>query len=136
MVVEEGIDNCTDIFISPPNLIEFQQSIDFLVHPSEHESFGLSVVEAMALGKVVIINNFESAHEIVENGYSGIVINNISPQDIADTVESLWINPSLYKNLSHNALAMVRRKFDFNDHCEAIITEYDAVITMPEPYSL
>jgi glycosyltransferase involved in cell wall biosynthesis len=128
MTVSEDVAHLTDFYISPKNLIDLQRCIDFLVHPSEHESLGLSVLEAMALGKIVIINNFESANEIVKNGNDGIIIDDIYPKAIADTVTALWFDATRRQKISEHAAMTIQTRFDFEDHFKNIIDEYDSLL--------
>jgi glycosyltransferase involved in cell wall biosynthesis len=133
MAVSEKIDHFTDFFIAPENLLELQRCIDFLIHPSEHESLGLSVLEAMALEKVVIINNFESAHEIVNSGTDGIIIENISPEAISDNIERLWADAGKRLQISLKAGEKVRTCFNAENHFDAVIAEYDNLLCNIRP---
>jgi glycosyltransferase involved in cell wall biosynthesis len=70
---------------------ETQQLIlrsDVFVMPSLYESFGLVFLEAMALGTIPIVPNWEVQREIVDNGNAGLVASGES-RDLAFTLERL-----------------------------------------------
>ena len=60
-------------FIPEDKLNEFYNSLELFVFPSLYEGFGLSVLEAMACGCLIISSNRGSLPEIV--GKAGILIN-------------------------------------------------------------
>lgn len=61
-------------FIEHDHLIQYYQSADLLLLPSEHESFGMVMVEAMACGvPVAAIANSGGPDEIIQNRVNGIL---------------------------------------------------------------
>lgn len=59
-------------FVDP---IEYYQRASILLLTSEYEGFGLVVAEAMSHGVVpVVYNSFESAKDLVKNGYNGVLV--------------------------------------------------------------
>jgi glycosyltransferase involved in cell wall biosynthesis len=64
------------------------QNADVLVHPSYHEGFGLSLVEAEMCDLPIIACNVGSIPEIVKDGVSGILI---QPKNIKDLAEAMRI---------------------------------------------
>lgn len=57
--------------------------IDIFILPSFHETFGLSILEAMLAGKPVIASNVGGIPELVDNGVTGILV----PPKNADAIE-------------------------------------------------
>lgn len=49
----------------------WMQAMDVIVHASDHEPFGMVVVEAMALGKLVVAGSDGGPTEIIAPGYDG-----------------------------------------------------------------
>jgi glycosyltransferase involved in cell wall biosynthesis len=56
------------------DVAEIMNALDFLVVPSEHEPFGLVLVEAMALGKPVVATRSGGIPEIVREGETGLMV--------------------------------------------------------------
>jgi glycosyltransferase involved in cell wall biosynthesis len=73
----------------------WQAAADVIVHPVVGvEPFGMSVVEAMGQGKVVVASDLGGPAEVIENGVSGILIRGGDPGLLASTVIQLLEDPS------------------------------------------
>ena len=55
------------------NVPEWMQAMDVIVHASDHEPFGIVVIEAMALGKPVVAGNTAGPTEIITDGVHGLL---------------------------------------------------------------
>ncbi len=55
------------------NVPEWMQAMDVIVHASDHEPFGIVVIEAMALGKPVIAGSGGGPAEIITDGVDGLL---------------------------------------------------------------
>jgi glycosyltransferase involved in cell wall biosynthesis len=63
-----------------------------LIFTASDEDFGMSVVEAMASGKPVIAPNEGGCRETIQDGVTGILINNIDSQKIVQAVYKIEEN--------------------------------------------
>ncbi len=55
------------------NVPEWMQAMDVFVHASDHEPFGIVVIEAMALGKPVVAGNAAGPTEVITDGVNGLL---------------------------------------------------------------
>ena len=55
------------------NVPEWMQAMDVIVHASNHEPFGIVVIEAMALGKPIVAGNAAGPTEIITDGVDGLL---------------------------------------------------------------
>ena len=55
------------------NIPEWMQAMDVIVHASDHEPFGIVVIEAMALGKPVVAGDAAGPTEIITEGVNGLL---------------------------------------------------------------
>ena len=70
------LENSVDFIgaVEQTDLVPYYQKADLLMLPSEHESFGMVMVEAMACGTpVVALKGSGGPDEIIENGINGIL---------------------------------------------------------------
>ena len=74
-----------------------------LVVPSQnYESFGLTIVEAMAYGVPVVATNVGGIPEVIGSSNAGYVCSKDSCQDFADAIIRLFRNPNLVSELGRN----------------------------------
>ncbi|MGL5798227.1 MAG: glycosyltransferase, partial [Cetobacterium sp.] len=94
------------------------------VHSSKYEGFGLVLVEALSLGKVVISSNCEvGPKEILQNGKYGKLFNVGNFNELSDCLFQILsnsLNKEKYEKLSE------KRAEDFN--VKKVIKEYEELI--------
>lgn len=76
-----------------------------LSHPDKCiETFGMTILEAMAYGIPSIVPNVGGPMELVTDGMNGYVINTYCPKDIQEKIEQMFADEQLYMRLSEGAL--------------------------------
>ena len=75
------------------NTTDFYASISVYVQPSVCESFGITLLEAMAHGRPVIVSEGAGASELVTEGVDGFVVPRRSPDAIAERIAWFKANP-------------------------------------------
>jgi glycosyltransferase involved in cell wall biosynthesis len=97
---------------------------DFFIHSSKYEGFGLVLIEAAILDKLVISSNCPvGPTEILENGKSGILFNVGESEELAEKIEKVLND----KNLRNRyILSMKERREDFKK--ENVLKEYEKLI--------
>ena len=97
------------------------RSLDILVFPSvAPESFGLSVLEAMALGKPVIATKVGGVCEIIEDGITGMLIEPDHPEQITDRIIQLLNDKEAFDRMGREAKEAVSRKFSLKGYVAAM----------------
>lgn len=79
-------------------------SADMFVMPSRMESFGLSIVEAMAAALPVIATATGSIPEVVEDGISGVLVPSDDAETLAAAMYRLYTDGDLRSRLGRNAV--------------------------------
>lgn len=82
-------------YLPDDELVGSYAASDLFVFPSLAESFGIVLLEAMAMGKPVIATNVGVAHDLIRNGVNGFLVEPRRPDQIAKTVISLLKNENL-----------------------------------------
>jgi glycosyltransferase involved in cell wall biosynthesis len=90
-------------------LSKWYRSMDVVLMPSRSEGFGLTAIEAMAQGCVVVASNVGGLPEVVKDGKVGLLHKPEDVIDIADKVNLLIENPKRWSELSRTAIDYVQR---------------------------
>lgn len=94
----------TDCFIfegNQPNPYPYMKHADLFVHPSYVESFGIVVLEAMALGVPCVVTKSRGTCEFIEHGVNGILTEQ-SPESLTEKVLEILSDKALYQRIQEN----------------------------------
>jgi len=95
--------------------------IDILLMPSRSEGFGLTAIEGMARGCVVVASNIGGLLEVIKDGEVGVLHQTEDMEDMVSKIQSLLDRPRLLYKYATEAIVYVERySFDkysqlFND---------------------
>jgi glycosyltransferase involved in cell wall biosynthesis len=95
-----------------------------LIFPSENESFGRVLVEAMACGLPVISTRSGGVSEIVRHGKDGFLVTPGEKKELAAAVYRILSDDTLKKRLGHSAQRRAE-KFDLHTHLKHMLAVFD-----------
>ncbi|MFI7495979.1 glycosyltransferase [Kocuria sp. M4R2S49] len=96
--------------LPPPKTSERMRKASIFVLPSLNEPFGMSVVEAMAIGLPVIVTESCGLAEMINEQQAGIVCDS-SEQGFVEAVEFLLRNPAKRAEIGRNARMVARQYY-------------------------
>ena len=105
------------------SLPQYYSEMDIVLMPSRSEGFGLTAIEAMACGCVVVASDVGGLPEVVRDGICGFLHRTEDVADMAEKICSLIASSELYRSLQKNALQHVQ-KFSFQRYAELIHNLY------------
>lgn len=108
-------------------VLEQVASADMLVHPSLEETFGMSIVEAMAMG-VPVIGGMHSGAVPWVVGQGGILLDVRSAAAIEQAMRSLITSPEHYQAVAMTALSRAREHFTVGKVVDAYELIYGRVV--------
>ena len=124
-----GIEKSTFFFGSINDVTYALAIIDIFVLPAIwREGFGLSIIEAMAVGKPVIVTNIWALNELVQNRVNGLLVNPKDVDALAGAVSELLQNRSLYEKISKNGYEMVKREFSIAKMAQRMDQLYQQIL--------
>jgi N-acetyl-alpha-D-glucosaminyl L-malate synthase BshA len=104
----------------------FAIASDILVLPSLSESFGVTLLEAMAAGLPIVASKVGGVPEIIKEGRNGFLVKPKNPAAIADRLKVLLENPDIRKKISRNNLKDVK-KYSWNKIAKEIEKIYEKI---------
>jgi len=76
-----------------------------------------SMLEAMALEKIVVASDVASVRQFAEHGRNALLVDYFSPAKLAETIVDVLGNPDKYRPLAEAARRDVVANYDFNTVC-------------------
>jgi glycosyltransferase involved in cell wall biosynthesis/ADP-heptose:LPS heptosyltransferase len=112
--------------VAPPDIPELYANHDIMIFPSEwDEPFGITQLEAMAAGLVVVGTATGGSAEILEHTVNALTFEKGNPESCAYQVRRLLADEALFRSLRDQALRAVERTFSQ----ERLITELEGRLT-------
>lgn len=97
-------------------LSSYYDRIDILLMPSRSEGFGLTAIEGMARGCVVVAARTGGLPEVVRDGEVGLLHESKQVEDLTAKINELIERPTLWKQISNKATIYVEQ-FSFERFC-------------------
>ena len=105
------------------SLPQYYGEMDIVLMPSRSEGFGLTAIEAMVCGCVVVASDVGGLPEVVSDGVCGLLHRTEDVADMAEKICSLVASPEHCRTMQKNALQHVQ-KFSFQRYAELIHNLY------------
>ena len=104
------------------------QHIDGFVYSTEHDTFGIAVVEAMASGIPVVANDWEVMQEITHNGKWAWLYHTEDIEDAARAIHNLLLNIKEYRQIATKQISAVRNEYSIKKHIKRLYGIYSSII--------
>lgn len=104
----------------------FFDAIDVFLFPSYYEGFGVAVVEAMATGTPVIVNDIPVMREVV--GDAGLFVDATDTDELASVMEELYTNEEKRGSLGEQADQRAKNKFSLEKTVESYTSLYRGLV--------
>jgi glycosyltransferase involved in cell wall biosynthesis len=108
------------------DIVSYHRKIDIFACLSYKESFGVSLVEAMACGTPVVASDAEGFVEIIEDKHYGLIVPKKSATGAAEAISYYINHPDEAAKKASEALSHVREKYDWNKNVEQMISVYQS----------
>ena len=109
------------------DLQSYYDKIDVLLMPSRSEGFGLTAIEGMARGCVLVASNTGGLPEVVREGYVGLLHQPESVDDLANKICSLIENPKLLEQMRTHLQDYVQQ-FTFERYANLFYDLYSRLV--------
>jgi glycosyltransferase involved in cell wall biosynthesis len=106
------------------NIPEFLNNIDIFVSASLREGLSVSILEAMAAAKPIVVTNIQPNEELIENEVTGLTTPIYSPEKIAEALTKFITTPKLARTCGRNARKRVAQNFTLDRMFERTLELY------------
>ena len=90
-------------------LWEHYREADISVLPSEHEEFGISVLEAMSAGCAVIVSKESGSSRHIQHGKNGLVFNGQKKEEYREEIIKIIKDSTLRSRIQFNAANTIEK---------------------------
>jgi len=102
------------------NIFTYYSHHDIYISTSLYETFGLTILEAMAYGCVPIAFNVGAVNEIIQNGTTGFLVDTGDIESMADLVEMLSRKRNKLTSIKKNAMSRAK-EFSWEKHTDELL---------------
>lgn len=93
------------------NVAGWMRSFDLYVHPSHDESFGISILEAMAARRAVVATSVGGIPEVVVDGETGLLVPPTDPERLACAILTLMRDRAIARDMGDRGRRRVEEQF-------------------------
>lgn len=102
--------------------------LDAFIYATDHDTFGIAVIEAMASSVPVFVNDWEVMLEITDGGKYAHIYNTKDPDSLLNQFLPFTANPDLYKQKAEEAARWVRETYSIERHLNQLKETYKRII--------
>lgn len=108
-------------------LRRYLSECSIFVLPSMFETFGVTLIEAMASGRAVVASNIPGPQDIITHGHDGFLFEKGNIDQLAEYLDLLLSNKNLRELVGRNAIDTIEKKYTFNAVANEYMNVYDHI---------
>lgn len=111
------------------------KSMDVFAFPSygSSEAFGLVVAEALSLGIPAIASDLPGVRSVIRQHETGVLVPPRDVKALSGAILGLLDDPARLKAYSAKAYEDARHRFSWDRHVEALVKEYECLMSIKNP---
>lgn len=109
-----------------PNILN---QLDAFIYASDHDTFGIAIIEAMYAGIPVFVNDWKVMLEITDGGKHGTIYKSKNEYDLLDKFNHYLNNNEQYLQKAKADAEWVRENYSINKHLNRLKELYTVLLT-------
>ena len=109
-----------------PNIL---QQLDAFIYSTAHDTFGIAVIEAIATGTPVFVNDWVVMNEITGNGELATIYKSKDEKDLFHHFNLFLNHPKNFREKAKKAALVVKKKYSIENHINGLKTIYQSLLT-------
>jgi glycosyltransferase involved in cell wall biosynthesis len=114
--------------VADDEIRDFYCACDAFLFPNENQTWGLTVLEAMACGRPVLVSKGAAVHEVLTDRQNALLFEPRQPQALADAVELLMTNPGVRDEIARQGRNLVLSLYNWDQFARQISQVCDEVV--------
>jgi glycosyltransferase involved in cell wall biosynthesis len=124
--LENGLEKNVSFLGVRNDVPQILSQLDAFVYSTNHDTFGIAVVEAMAMGIPVFVNDWGVMQEITDNGKYATLYKTRDENDLLQEFMLFLHDKSQYNENAKNASRFVREHYSIEKHIQKLIIVYSS----------
>ncbi|MFZ8865064.1 MAG: glycosyltransferase family 4 protein [Rickettsiales bacterium] len=131
-VKENQLEQQVSFLPAVSDLVNLYHLADIVISASlRPEAFGRTIIEAGAMGKIVIATNHGGAQETIINGKTGFLLAELTNSELAQKIDYILnLNATQKNNIATNAKTYVRKNFSVAKMQKETINLYKKILNL------
>ncbi|WP_294140289.1 glycosyltransferase family 4 protein [uncultured Sanguibacteroides sp.] len=97
---------------------------DAFIYSTEHDTFGIAVIEAIAAGIPVFVNDWEVMREVTEEGRLAVLYKTKEVERLLSFFLDFYAHPEEYREKAQKAALHIKEKYGIEKHMEELSKRY------------
>lgn len=114
--------------VSHKKVATVMSAADVYLMSSEHEPFGMTVLEAMAVGRPTVASNAGGPLDLISHNTTGILVDIHKPERVAGYMRALLKDEEYYDSIAKNAREFVWSEFSWDKRADEFMSIYKGVL--------
>ena len=127
-IKEKKLDDYFSIFGFSKEIEKFYSILDIFVLTTIKESFGLVLLEAMAMGLPVIASNRGGPPEIIEHEVNGFLFDPDNQKELVTQLYKLISDEKLRKSMGEKSVELVKNKFNLDKKVDKYLQIFQDIL--------
>lgn len=102
-------------------------NIDAFIYSTDHDTFGIAVIEAIAAGVPTFVNDWVVMNEVCNNGRWATIYRTKDAEDLLDKFMDFTKNVDIYKSIAKKNAIAVRSAYSIETHINNIKRIYNSL---------
>jgi glycosyltransferase involved in cell wall biosynthesis len=125
---EKGLTETVHFLGTRSDVPSILKQLDAFIYSTDHDTFGIAVIEAMASGIPVFVNDWKVMLEISGNGKFAEIYKTKNEKDLLSKFENFLNDPGHYKQRAVTNSELVKEKFSIQKHLSALQSCYSSLL--------
>ena len=124
---ENGLKNCVHFLGGRADVPQILKHVDAFIYGTDHDTFGIAVIEAVAAGLPTFVNDWEVMTEVTQNGKLATLYKTNDTEDFCEKFMDFVNNVESYKTKAVENAKIVRDIYSIEKHIERLCELYKSL---------